>query len=82
MSDLNNEKETDHEYDGIRELDNPLPFWWLTIFWVTVIFGIGYYAYYEFAGGPSSEETLNQAMTQITAVKSARNRSHARIKTC
>lgn len=28
---------TGHEWDGIRELNNPLPRWWLIVFWVTVV---------------------------------------------
>jgi len=27
-----------HNYDGIREYDNPMPGWWLGIFWATVVF--------------------------------------------
>ncbi len=33
---------TGHEYDGIVELNNPLPQWWLTIFYACVIWGLGY----------------------------------------
>ncbi len=32
----------DHEYDGIQEADNPLPRWWVNLFWVTIIFSIVY----------------------------------------
>lgn len=32
----------DHEYDGIREYDNPLPAWWVYIFWATIIYSILY----------------------------------------
>ena len=33
---------TGHEWDGIREYDNPLPRWWLWTFYITIIWGIGY----------------------------------------
>lgn len=35
--------ETDHEYDGIREFDNPLPAWWLWTFVLAFIFGVIYW---------------------------------------
>ncbi|WNJ99896.1 cytochrome-c oxidase, cbb3-type subunit III [Thalassospiraceae bacterium LMO-JJ14] len=37
---------TGHEWDGIRELDNPLPRWWLWIFYACVIWSAGYYIAY------------------------------------
>lgn len=34
---------TGHEWDGIKELNNPLPRWWLFVFWGTVVFAIVYW---------------------------------------
>jgi cytochrome c oxidase cbb3-type subunit 3 len=34
---------TGHEWDGIRELNNPLPRWWLFIFWGSVVFAVVYW---------------------------------------
>jgi cytochrome c oxidase cbb3-type subunit 3 len=34
---------TGHEWDGIKELNNPLPRWWRFIFWATVLFAIVYW---------------------------------------
>lgn len=33
---------TGHEWDGIRELNNPLPRWWVWTFYFTIIWAIGY----------------------------------------
>lgn len=35
-----------HEWDGIKELNNPLPRWWLWTFYLTIVFSIGYMIYY------------------------------------
>jgi len=37
----------DHNYDGIRELDNVLPPWWVAMFWICVFYGFGYLGYYH-----------------------------------
>lgn len=37
------EKLLDHEYDGIREYDNPMPRWWLWTFYATILFVPLYY---------------------------------------
>jgi cytochrome c oxidase cbb3-type subunit 3 len=37
---------TGHEWDGIRELNNPLPRWWLWLFYVTLVWAIGYWIVY------------------------------------
>lgn len=37
---------TGHEWDGIQELNNPLPRWWVWVFYLTIIWGIGYTVLY------------------------------------
>lgn len=34
---------TGHEWDGIKELNNPLPRWWLIILWITVAWSVVYW---------------------------------------
>ncbi|MFN7119407.1 MAG: cbb3-type cytochrome c oxidase N-terminal domain-containing protein [Saprospiraceae bacterium] len=46
-----------HNYDGIRELDNSLPPWWVALFVITIVFSGVYMVYYHWGGsGPSSAE--------------------------
>ncbi len=37
---------TGHEWDGLRELNIPAPRWWLWVFFVSIIFSIGYWVVY------------------------------------
>ena len=53
-----NELLSDHEYDGIQEFDNPMPRWWVWIFWGTFYFAICYFLWFNvyFKGTPVIEE--------------------------
>jgi cytochrome c oxidase cbb3-type subunit 3 len=46
----------DHNYDGIQELDHPLPRWWVTIFSVCIFFAAVYFFYYQIMGGKNLRE--------------------------
>src|SRR5579871_6810338 len=37
---------TGHEWDGIKELNTPLPRWWVITFYLTIIWAIGYWIFY------------------------------------
>lgn len=57
------DKLMDHEYDGIRELDNHMPTWWLWLFYVTIAFAAVYMLYYEvFLWGPNQHELYEMEM--------------------
>ncbi len=40
--DVSGTEMTGHEWDGIKELDTPMPRWWLWSYWATVVFSLGY----------------------------------------
>lgn len=58
----------DHNYDGIQELDNPLPPWWLYLFYGTIIFGVVYLVrYHVFDGSNQLEEyQLKESIAQAS----------------
>ncbi len=37
---------TGHIYDGVEELNNPMPRWWMWLFYITIVFAIGYLVLY------------------------------------
>jgi cytochrome c oxidase cbb3-type subunit 3 len=59
-----------HTFDGIQEYDKSLPNWWLYTLYVTIVFWVGYWSYYEwFRAGPTSEQEIAIAMAKIEAGK-------------
>lgn len=54
--------ELDHNYDGIKELDNKLPTWWLYSFYVTIVFGVVYMFYYHAFDGQSQTAEFESEM--------------------
>lgn len=54
----------EHNYDGIRELDNNLPPWWKYMFYATIIFSVVYMGYYHVSNGPSSAQEYEQEVRQ------------------
>lgn len=61
-----------HDYDGIRELDNRLPPWWLYGFYISIIFaGIYLWRYHVSHTAPSSKQEYEMAMQQAAEEKAA-----------
>lgn len=62
------DKLLDHEYDGIKELDNHMPFWWLWLFFCSIAFGVAYLLYYQVLGwGPTQYEEYQQEVAAAEA---------------
>ena len=66
---------TDHDYDGIRELDNVLPPWWLYGFYITILIAI-FYIVQIF----TNPEKYSQEMEYATEVEEAKQELEAYIK--
>jgi cytochrome c oxidase cbb3-type subunit 3 len=54
----------DHDYDGIKELDNNLPPWWVYLFYAGIIFGVVYMVRYEILGADNQETELKKELAQ------------------
>ena len=63
----------DHEYDGIREFDNPIPAWWTWLWVATIIFSAIYFLHYHVVGtGLSIVESYEAEMEASRAVEAER----------
>ncbi|WP_435138985.1 cbb3-type cytochrome c oxidase N-terminal domain-containing protein [Formosa sp. A9] len=58
----------DHDYDGIRELDNSLPPWWLYAFYISIVFAAVYLLRYEVFNGDSQ---IDEYETELAEAKIA-----------
>ena len=73
---------TGHEWDGIRELNTPLPRWWVNLFYVTVIWAFGYMAVYPslpWIGGWSgywSRAELSRSLEEQRGQRGAQRVAH------
>ena len=65
-NELGHEEElmTDHDYDGIRELDNVLPPWWLAGFYITIAIGVFYYIMVLAFGKYKQADEYNAAVAE------------------
>lgn len=54
----------DHNYDGIKELDNVLPPWWVYGFYITIIFAVVYLARYHIFDGVDQTEEFEIEMAE------------------
>ncbi len=63
----------DHNYDGIRELDNKLPPWWVYMFYATIIFGVVYlirfHIYNDYTQDMEYEQQVAAAQLEIEEYK-------------
>src|SRR3954466_12248775 len=70
---------TGHEWDGVRELNTPLPRWWLWMFYATIVWAVGYWVVYPSwplissytsgAFGWHSREAIERDLAALKAVR-------------
>src|SRR5690348_17261547 len=62
----------DHEADGIKELDNNLPRWWVWLFYLCIVFAVFYMCYYHvFGAGDLQIAAFQKEWKQGEEIKSA-----------
>jgi len=60
----------DHDFDGIRELDNHLPPWWLGMLYASIVFAVVYILnYHVWHWSPSQSEEYEIAMNEAAETK-------------
>jgi cytochrome c oxidase cbb3-type subunit 3 len=60
----------DHDFDGIKELDNPVPVWFNGLFYATVTFGIIYlFVYHVFGWGLNQDQEYEREMARAEAAR-------------
>ncbi|HEY4650917.1 MAG TPA: c-type cytochrome [Pontibacter sp.] len=64
---------SEHDFDGIQEYDNDLPPWWKAMFYVTIVFAVGYMLHYHvFKTGALQDEEYKVEMEEA-AILAAKN---------
>jgi cytochrome c oxidase cbb3-type subunit 3 len=70
---------TGHEWDGLRELNTPLPRWWLWIFYATIVWSVGYWVVYpswpllsSYTSGTSGWQSRSAVVRDLEALKAIR----------
>jgi len=70
---------TGHEWDGLRELNTPLPRWWLWLFYATILWSIGYWIVYpswplisSYTRGTFGWQSREAVVTELSRLKAMR----------
>ncbi|MER9937307.1 cytochrome-c oxidase, cbb3-type subunit III [Mesorhizobium sp. M0011] len=78
---------TGHEWDGIRELNNPLPHWWVITFYITIVWAIGYTIAYpawpllhSATKGVLGYSSRNEVKNELSAAEAAKGKYVAAIE--
>jgi cytochrome c oxidase cbb3-type subunit 3 len=77
---------TGHEWDGITELNTPLPRWWLWLFYACIVFSIGYWIVYpswplvwSYTSGVSDWHSRTAVAQELAALQTQRSAMTAKL---
>jgi len=77
---------TGHEWDGIEELNTPLPRWWLWLFYATIVWSIGYWIVYpawplvsSYSNGLFNWHTRSTVASQVAELQQEREPMMAKL---
>ncbi len=77
---------TGHEWDGIEELNTPLPRWWLWLFYATIVWSIGYWIVYpawplvsSYSNGLFNWHTRSTVASQVAELQHEREPMMAKL---
>ena len=77
---------TGHEWDGIHELNTPLPRWWLWLFYATIIWAVGYWIVYpawpllsSYTSGALDWHARSAVATDVAALQAQRGPMMAKL---
>ncbi len=77
---------TGHEWDGIEELNTPLPRWWLWLFYATIVWSIGYWFVYpawplvsSYSNGLFNWHTRSTVASQVAELQHEREPMMAKL---
>ncbi|PJF38252.1 MAG: cytochrome-c oxidase, cbb3-type subunit III, partial [Phototrophicales bacterium] len=71
---------TGHEWDGLKELNNPLPRWWVWVFLVTCLWSVWYWVIYPAWPTPSGATQGARGYTQFKELEKKQSEIIARQK--
>jgi cytochrome c oxidase cbb3-type subunit III len=79
---------TGHDWDGIRELNTPLPRWWLWLFYATIIWSVGYWVVYpswplatSYTQGVFNWHSRDAVVSELEALRALRGPMVAKLAT-
>ena len=83
IDDVTGAETTGHEWDGIKELNRPLPKWWLYVLYASIVWSVGYWVAYPawpmISGytqgmlGYSQRQTVTRGIEEARAAQSIPN---------